>query len=153
MSDIEIKNKHSNLNKLQISILETLSFIIISLEKDNGKDNNKSYRGNLKLEEYHKLEKLLLPSLSSNRNIEVIQKKAIQVFKNICIADEDGVWLTLSTLKNIIHDHKILNNNDEGIEQEKLKIKNNLNQLFGIKGKIFFYFIIIIIIFHFYLIY
>jgi len=102
----------------------------------------------LKLEEYHKLEKLLLPSLSSNRNLEVIQKKAIQVFKNICIADEDGVWLTMSTLNDIIHDHRIFNT-DEGIEQEKFKIQNNLNHLFGITGKLFYIIIFIIALYIF----
>ena len=136
LSDIEIKNKYSNINKLQISILETLSFIICSLEKDK-----KSNKGNLKLEEYHKLEKLLLPCLSCNRNIEVIQKKAIQLYKNICIADEDGVWLMMASLENIIQDYKLMNNDNE-VEKEKLQIQNNLNQLFNISGKCIYIFIL-----------
>eukprot|EP00833_Pecoramyces_ruminatium_P013465 jgi/Orpsp1_1/1187497/evm.model.d7180000058155.1 len=151
LSDIEIKNQYSNLNKLQISILETLSFIIYSLEKDN-----KSSHGSLKLEEYHRLEKLLLPSLSSTRNIEVVQKKALHVYKNICLADEDGIWLIMTTLSNIIQNHRnqvskdnnsnsnsnsnsngngndnIHEKNDE-IINEKLLIQNNLNQLFKIQ--------------------
>ncbi|ORX47279.1 hypothetical protein BCR36DRAFT_405357 [Piromyces finnis] len=126
LSDIEIKNKHSNINKLQISILEMLSFIICSLEKDH-----KGNKGSLKLEEYHQLEKLLLPSLSSDRNIEIIQKKAIQLFKNICLSDEDGVWLIMSSLKGIIQEYKLKNDYND-IEKEKQQIQNNLYQLFNI---------------------
>ncbi|OUM67713.1 hypothetical protein PIROE2DRAFT_58582 [Piromyces sp. E2] len=87
----------------------------VKYQKEKDHKNNK---GNLKLEEYHQLEKLLLPSLSSNRNIESIQKKAIQLYKNICLADEDG-------------DYKLINEENE-TEKEKLQIQNNLNQLFNI---------------------